>query len=127
MKSRLVKILRGISGFFPKKLPVGRTEFDSFCCFLFDTYGLPDNPSHRHAIAGMVLQLESTTCKKAPVFFAKSIRKAQANEVAYSVIQEIRNQEKTEAKKAAEKQSQEEAAPNVHSLPNKANGPAQEQ
>lgn len=88
------RLLGLIRGFFPAKLPHGRPEFDAFFAKLVSVYALPNNPSYQHAIATMVMNLSPTSAYKAPFYFALSIKKAMANETAYSVIQEIREQEK---------------------------------
>lgn len=79
---------------FPRRLPIGRAEFDDYCSFLFLVHNLPDLPSYRNAVATMVMHLGPTVSRKAPYYFVTSIRKAQANEVAYAVIQEMRALEK---------------------------------
>ncbi len=80
-------------GFLPSRLPLGMTEFDDFCTSIFKTYSLPDLPSYRHAIASMVMHLGPTTANKPKWFFAKSVRKAMANQIAYENIQKLKKQE----------------------------------
>lgn len=89
-----------LKGLVPHKLPVGMTEFDKFTDFIFTTYDLPDLPSYKHAIAAQVMHLGPQVNYVAPRTFAKSIRKAMANQIAYEVIEKIRLEEK--AKQEAE-------------------------
>ncbi len=85
-------------GFIPQPLPKGHSEFDAFCDRLFDVYGLPSLPSYREAVATMILHLPPTTHRKSPRFFAKSIKKAMANQVAYSFLHPEKSKELEEKK-----------------------------
>jgi hypothetical protein len=106
----LAKYAQKLLGLFPAPLPKGASEFDSFCKKVLSTYSLPDEPSYRHTIATMILQLSPTTATKSPHYFAVSVRKAMSNQVAYNAIQMIREEEKQ--KESAEKASRDEAIPN---------------
>lgn len=86
------KTFHKLTGFFPSKLPTGAQAFDGFCDSVFSTYTLPDLPSYRGAIATMILHLGPTTSYKPKFYFAKSVRKAQANQVAYEKLQELKEQ-----------------------------------
>lgn len=109
--SNLVQLftrIRGmILGFLPTRLPHGLSDFEAFFQKLAHTYALPDNPSYKHAVATMVMNLGPTTAYKAPYFFALSIKKAMANQTAFQVIQDLRDAEKNAAKEAQEKQTGE--------------------
>lgn len=83
-----------IRGLFPSALPSKDSDFDQFCSSIFKTYSLPDMPSYRHAIATMIMHLSPTVAFKSKIYFALSIRKAIANEIAYGKIREIRESEK---------------------------------
>lgn len=89
MKKQFHKVL----GLFPSKLPTGVAEFDSWSSSIFDTYGLPNLPSYRQAVASMIMHLGPTVDKKAKFFFAKAVRKAQANQIAYEEIQKLKKAE----------------------------------
>ena len=107
--SKLKRVLRkNFTGYFPKALPHGVTEFEHFCGYVFDTYGIPNLPSYREAVATMIMHLGPTVDTKAPHYFAKSIRKAMSNEVAYSYLQDRREEKKAEA--AAKKVEAEQAS-----------------
>lgn len=97
IKHYAVKVYHYISGFFPHALPRGRNQFEAFCGNIFFAYDLPDFPSYRHSVATMIMHLDPTHHRKAPYFFAKSIKKAMANQVAYEMIQEIKEAEKAAA------------------------------
>ena len=95
--------LRYLRGFFPKQLPIGMMELEKYTEELCSTYGLPHLASYRRAIATMIMHLGPTTHRKAPYYFAISIKKSMANQIAYELIQRIKDEEE-EAKKAAQAQ-----------------------
>ena len=85
---------------FPRPLPyIGMTDFDRYCDMIFNVYGLPDLPSYRQAIASMIMHLSPTTSYQAPFFFAKSVKKAMANQIAYEKIQQLKKEEAEYLKK----------------------------
>jgi hypothetical protein len=94
VKTRTKKALYKCLGSFPRQLPIGRTDFDKFCEKLFWTYDIPNLDSYCQAVATMIMHLSPTTDRAPLKYFAKSIKKAQANEVAYHVIQEIKGKDK---------------------------------
>lgn len=102
LKERLLrkvkKLFWRVRGYFPKKLPKGEEGFNRFCHFIYDTYDIPELPSYRHAIATMIMHIPPQTAKASPWFFARSIYKAQANEIAFQVIQEVNKQDREKEK-----------------------------
>lgn len=88
---------------FPRSLPRGAKEFDSYCDTLFALYQLPNLQSYKEAIATMILHLSPTTDRKSPLFFVKSVKKAMANQVAYSFLHPPKEDE--EAKKKASEEA----------------------
>lgn len=91
-------------GLFPRRLPIGQSELNQFCADIFGLYVIPDLPSYRLAIATMIMHLGPQEAYKAPFWFFRSIRAAQAKEVAYQVVaddREARNKEERIAKQAA--------------------------
>lgn len=107
---KLKKIATKLLHFFPHQLPVGVTAFNKLFQSLTATYDFPDASSYKHAVASSIMHLGQTTDSKAPRFFAKTIRKAMANQIAYNVIEEIRVLDKAEQiKQAATLQKSEPA------------------
>jgi hypothetical protein len=84
---KLKKFLSFLLSFFPTTLPTGMAEFTAFCDSIIWTYDLPDLVSYRHAIASMVMHLGPTTISKPKRYFAISVKKAMANQIAYENIQ----------------------------------------
>lgn len=111
----LKKLLKKLIGYYPHKLPSGMTEFDAFVKKVFSIYQVEDGPSYRNAIATMIMHLPPTTDRTPLSFFGKSLKKAQANQTAYEIIQNIKKAEKEkqelEAKKAQEEQISEAVLP----------------
>lgn len=97
-------------GVFPKQLPTTAAQFNDYFSLLVDVYGVPCLPSYRQTFATMIMHLDQTKAHKSPRFFAKAIKKAQANQIAYEVIDELRKAD-AEAKKAAVQALTGEAAP----------------
>lgn len=110
MQEKIKKLALKLWFYVPQYLPTtGLPEFERFFGQLCTAYGLPNHPSYQHAVATMIMNLSPTTDKIAPRFFAKSIRKAMANEIAYSRIQEFRAEEKARAE--AEKRANQSLEP----------------
>lgn len=102
----VVKKFYWVLGFFPQKLPItGLEELNAFNSRLFDLYGLPDEKGYQQAIATMIMHLGPTVTRKSPYWFACSIRKAMANEVAFQKLQDIKREH--EEQKAKEIKAEE--------------------
>lgn len=106
LAAKVLKTLKFVRGFFPKRLPTGLKDFDAFAAMIFDVYNLPALPSYKHAVASMIMHLGPTTAYKAPWFFAISVKKAMANQTAFEIIQQIKEAEKAQQLIEAEKQTQ---------------------
>lgn len=102
IKNKLVKYLNQVLGLFPSPLPVGMTAFQSWMNSIIQSYDIPDNDSSRFALATMILHLSSTTSSKPKIHFARSMRKAMANQVAAAVMQDLKDKQAAAAAKAQE-------------------------
>lgn len=85
----------------PSALPVGAKEFEDFFQSIVNTYDLPNLPSYKQAIATMIMHLGQSVHKAPKSLFAKCIKKSMANQVAYEIIQQIRDDEKLKQQEAA--------------------------
>lgn len=92
---RLKRVLRLLRGVIPQRNPIGRTELELFTTAVLELYNIPNLGSYRSALAAMILQ--DKRLYRSKLSFALAIRKAQANETAYQIMQEIRKQEKETA------------------------------
>lgn len=102
IKARFKEVTEKLSLLFAHPLPTGRQEFNAFCEKIFRIYRLPDMRSYREAIATMIMHLPPTCHRMRLQYFAKSIRKAQANQAAYGMIQEFKAALQAEELKAEE-------------------------
>jgi hypothetical protein len=95
-------------------LPTTLEGFHQFADSIFEDYELPNLPSYRHAIATMIMHLDPTVIEVERSYFAKSIKKAMANQIAYDVIQTIKKEEaeKLAQEKLAQEQATNETVPN---------------
>lgn len=91
---KLKQLINRVTSFLPIRLPAGTPQLDAFIKSILKTYNLPDKPSYYQAVATMIMHLPPTQHRASKRFFAKSIMKAMANEIAYGKIQEIRDAEK---------------------------------
>jgi hypothetical protein len=112
---RVKKFLNQILGRFPSALPIGTKDFHKFADSIIQTYDIPDLRSYKHAIASMIMHLEPLTIRKPKHYFALSIKKAQANEIAFHVIQTIKEEQQAEEKKLAEEKLAEVTAQQTES------------
>ncbi len=92
---------------FPTKLPVGMQAFEDWFLSICQAYGLPDDRSYKNAVSTMIMHLGPTCDRKPRAYFAKAIRKSMSNQVAYEVIEQIRNQQKAEIEAAKPQPSAE--------------------
>jgi hypothetical protein len=97
--SIILRPFKKLKSKFKEELPRSRPAMDAFFTDIIKTYDLPDMPSYRNAMAVMIMNMGSETIKQSKFSFAKAIKKAMSNQVAYSVIEEIREQQKLEAQK----------------------------
>lgn len=102
----LKPIFLKLKSHLPSKLPKGMTAFNSFCDQIFEAYGIPKEDAYYHSIAVMIQHLPPTTVYKSKAWFAASIHNAQAREVAFYKIQEIKDKQKAADEEAKKKESQ---------------------
>ncbi len=83
--------------FFRTKIPVGIIDLETLSNDLLDIYQIPNLPSYHHAIATMIMH-QPPNCDSMKMFHVKrQIHKAMANQVAYEVMQKIKEQDKAKA------------------------------
>lgn len=93
---------------WPEKLPTTGNEMNALINDVIFAEGVPNDPTYHHAIATALMHLGPITHRKARRFFAKSVRKSIANQVAFEKIQALR-----EEAKALEEKIKLEATPQV--------------
>lgn len=88
------KLLYQLFGYFPHRLPVGEEGFEKFYERICFTYDFPHHPAVKNAIATLIMHLGPTCQSQSPFYFAKSVRKSQANQVAFDVLQRLKAENK---------------------------------
>jgi len=104
---KLKRLIHRILGRFPSKLPSkGLQDLDDFTTSILTTYDLPDMLSYRNAVATMIMHLGPQESHKPKYYFARSIKKAASNQIAYEKIQQIKKSEQELIDKAKEEHSE---------------------
>lgn len=111
MNTKLTKLFKRLRALFPSRLPVGVSEFNTWAADLIEIYDLPNNDSIRFALAVSILHTESATFYKAKEFYGRSMLKAAANEIAGSIVQELKNKQQAAIAAAQAKQAEVTASP----------------
>lgn len=88
------KMYQKLAQCFPTKLPITQDQLNSLINDVLSVNGLPNDPTYHHAIASAVMHLGPITHSKSKRYFAKSVRKSIANQVAFEKIQFLREEEK---------------------------------
>lgn len=92
----------------PRPLPMGKTEFHEWSDRIISGALVPaDAPSLKFALAEMIMHLTPTEDHVPDIAFIKRLRKGACNQVAYAMMEEIRNERKAAlAAQEAEKEEQ---------------------
>jgi len=105
----MVKYLNLLLSFFPRPLPLGKSDFYTWSDRIIDLSGeFADRDSMRFALASNLLHLGPQVAYKPDQYFIKSMKKAAANQVASYVFQEIKLNQQKAAEEAAAKQKLED-------------------
>lgn len=91
----------------PRPLPMGKAEFNEWSDRIISGALVPaDRTSLKFALAEMIMHLKPTQSHCEDAYFIHCLRKGAANQVAYAVMEELRN----ERKAALAKQESAQAA-----------------
>lgn len=113
-KETAIKLYKRFKYRYPSKIPTSLPKLKDFIEDVLVTYDLPQNLSHRHAIATMILQMGRTETKIRKKFLADSVVAAQFHECAYAIVQELKESHKKEIEES--KQEKLEAKETVDVL-----------
>lgn len=83
---KLRKLFRLLSSYVPRRLPVGRSDFDAWVRDIVSTSGLPDNDSTRRVAAMFILRLPPALAYLSIRKVANQLIKAAANQVASEIL-----------------------------------------
>lgn len=87
----LIKLITQLAAFFPTKLPVGTTEFDSWADSIIGLSGpYADKDSMRFAIASILIHADARHGALPKKYFIDRLRKSAANQIASQVFQDIK-------------------------------------
>ena len=79
----------------PRLLPIGRQEFEEWSDRIISGAGLPaTRESQKFAIAEMIMHLKPTQSMCEDGYFIQCLRKSASNQIAYAVMEELRNARK---------------------------------
>ena len=80
-----------VRSYFPRKFPVGVTEFHAWAERIIALSGkFADEDSMKWALSSALIHLDSTVAAKSDQYFIALMRKAAANQVASQVFQDIK-------------------------------------
>lgn len=97
------QLLNQLLSKLPRKLPVGVTQFNTFCDRIIALAGpYADKDSMRFAIASVIIHSDATRSRYSDSYFLERLRKSAANQVASQVFQDIKNAQIEAAKQQAE-------------------------
>lgn len=103
---RVMKVIKWLLGVIPSKTPIGATAFDMWASSIFDSYGFPNTPGYRQALATMLMHEKSYFVSKFKL--AVALHKHEVNQTAYSIMKDIQQQrEAAEALNAPQKETTE--------------------
>lgn len=103
LAAKLKTLFRKLRSRFPSDLPRTRAQLDAYYQDVLELYALPDDPSYKQAFATFIMHLGPVEHRKSKHFFARSIYRRMANQIAYDTIDELRrNESKTLNGKAEE-------------------------
>lgn len=85
----------------PSPLPIGMTEASKWADSILYAYDFPaSDESLRFTLAAMVMNLPPSISHRSKRFFAKSVHKAMANQIASAVVQDMKDKQKARELKA---------------------------
>lgn len=92
------------------RMPQGMTEYNNFIDFIIDTYNPPMHKrSVRFTIAAILQRLGPTEAYKSPLYFALSLHRGAAAQVACYDMEAIKEEQKKEYAAQLEADKQKEA------------------
>lgn len=98
MKTRLNALIALLRSYMSEALPQTPKAHNDWATAILELSGLPDNSSFRHALSTMVLHLPAGVMKASKQGFIKQLKRSIANQTAYTIMQDIKEQEANERK-----------------------------
>lgn len=95
MNKQLQQLLKVLSSFLPRRLPIGMKEFESWVYDIIRLSKLPDNASTRRVAALFILQVPPQVGYMSIRRVSNMLIKAASNQVASDVIKQSQSLEGT--------------------------------
>jgi hypothetical protein len=102
----------------PVELPIGRAEFDQWATEVLSLTRLPDNDSTRFALASTIPHQEISKGKLPRSYFAGLLMKSAANQVAFSVMEDLKAKQQAAIDAANQVEVPTPPAPDVKPIQN---------
>lgn len=115
LKQKLQLAVKRVLAHLPSRLPLGVTEFETWASDIITTYQMPDNNSVRFSLAVMIMHLDATSSHKPKAYFGRCLIKGASTQVAHFIMQDLKEKQVAEEKKAQEAQLAEVTATPVTS------------
>lgn len=96
-----MQALNIVLSYFPRKLPNGMSEFNSWADRIISLTGqIADEDSMRYVLASNILHLGPQSSRVPDQYFVRAMKKGAANQVASAVFQDIKQKQIEAAEKA---------------------------
>lgn len=92
IKTLFVKMEKHVFACVSCSLPRTRKELEEFTASIGELYDVSDYPNLPFVVSSVIMHLPATQDRASKRFFGRNVRKLQANEAAYAVIEELRAQ-----------------------------------
>lgn len=103
LKNAIKQFILKILSFIPTPLPVGMTEYNKWMDSVLNLVGpIADKTSMTWLISNEIMHIKSGTDRVPKRYFVKVLRKFAANQLAASVVNQIKEQQEAARKAAAE-------------------------
>jgi len=108
--SKLKRLARRLKALFPSLLPQGVSDFDSWANDILDIYQMPNNDSTKFALAVMITHLPPTQAYKPKHYFGMTLLKGASTQIAFAVMDTVKNKQKQLAEELKKKEALEVTA-----------------
>lgn len=94
------KLLHKLVHFFPSRLPIGLTEFNTWADDIIDTYGAPKNDTSKWALATAIMHLDASNAYKPKRYFGKVMIKGMCNQIVYAFMADVKAKQQADLEAA---------------------------
>lgn len=95
---KIKKLIKQILGALPSQVPQGLAEFEAWMASIIEIYTPPGNDrSIRFVLSSLLMRLGPSEAYKSKLYFANSLKRAAASQVAVYIQEVIKEQQRAEA------------------------------